>query len=211
MYYAEFNTDQFIREHFFPDESYKGVIVEVGAGPPVFISTSKHFRDIGWRAICVEPNPKFVQQHIDDGSEVYQYACADYEGKAKFTVNYNNDNWYTPESDGVSFSALAIRLNGVPAHNTQETIDVEITLLDNILQTAGVEKVDVLSIDTEGWELDVMRGFNHEKYSPKVIVLENINHDQSYDEYMKKCGYEKYTELKHNHIYIKKIKIKLGC
>ena len=41
------------------------------------------------------------------------------------------------------------------------------------MQEANVETFDYLLIDVEGWELEVMQGFNASLYSPKVIVLEN--------------------------------------
>ena len=205
-YYSEFDTDRYIRETFFPDFSYKGIMVEVGAGPPTFISSSKHFRDNGWRTICVEPNPKFVKQHKDEGSEVYQYACSNKEEKTSFTINYNNDNWYTEKNDGVSFSSLGIRYSNVPEHNTQETIDVETIKLNTLLEKIEVEKVDILSIDVEGWELEVMLGFDVQKYNPKVIVLENFENKPEYENFMNQRGYIKNSELGYNHIYIKEPK-----
>lgn len=202
-YFAEFETDKYLRETFFPDFSYKGVMVEVGGGPPTFISTSKHFRDNGWRTICVEPNPKFVKQHQEEGSEVYSYACSNEEKTTSFVINYNNDEWYSQEHDGVSFSSLGIRYNNVPEHNTQETIEVETIKLNTLLERINVEKVDILSIDVEGWELDVMMGFNHLKYNPKVIVLENFEKKKEYEIFMFERGYIKQTALGYNEIYVK--------
>lgn len=202
-YFAEFETDKYIRENFFPDFSYKGVMVEVGAGPPTFISSSKHFRNNGWRTICVEPNPKFVKQHQEEGSEVYQYACSNEEKKSSFVINYNNDEWYSQENDGVSFSSLGIRYNGVPEHNTQEVIEVDTIKLNTLLEKINVDKVDVLSIDVEGWELDVLMGFDHLKYSPKVIVLENFENKQEYETFMNERGYIKQIDLGYNQVYVK--------
>ena len=201
-FYGEFYTDKWLREKFFPDYSYKGVFVDVGAGPPEFISNSKHFRDSGWRTVCVEPNPKFVKQHQDCRSEVYEFACSSEEKVTSFVINSNNDNWYTKENDGVSFSALEVRYDGVPEHNTQETIEVNTITLNTLLYNTKVEHIDILSIDTEGWEIDVLRGFNHKKYQPKVIVLENFQDDPSYDVYMTNIGYKKVLSLRYNHFYI---------
>lgn len=202
-YYADLDTDSYIRKTFFPDYFYQGIFVEVGAGPPCFISNSCHFRRNGWRTIAVEPNEKFVKQHLEDGSEVYQYACADYEGDAEFTVNNNNDHWYSEENDGVSFSALSIRHKNLPSHNTQTTIKVKVTTLNKILETAGVETVDVLSIDTEGWELDVLKGFDHNRYQPKIMVLENLENNPQYEAYMNSIGYVKEKNLVYNEVYVR--------
>lgn len=202
-YYAEFETDRHVVENFFPDLTHTGIIVEVGAGPPEFLSNSKFFRDHGWRSICVEPNPKFVKQHKDVGSEVYQYACSNKEGTSEFVINYNNDHWYCENHDGVSFSALEIRYDNVPEHNTQELISVETIKLNTLLEKLSVNKVDILSIDTEGWELDVMEGFDHIKYDPKVIILENFEYKDSYEKFMNSRGYIKHSQLDYNEIYIK--------
>lgn len=202
-YYAELNTDRYIRETFFSDLSYKGVMVEVGAGPPEFISMSKHFRDNGWRAISIDPNPKFVQQHKEAGNEIYQYACSADEGVSSFVINYNNDQWYTPENDGVSFSSLAIRYKNVPNHNTQETIQVETIRLTTLLDKIEVKSVDLLSIDTEGWELDVMIGFDHQRFNPKVIVLENYQYNPNYELFMNGRGFNKHHNIEYNEIYVR--------
>lgn len=204
MYYSFDNEDKIIRERFFPDYDYKGVMVEVGAGPPTFLSNSKHFRDSGWRTICIDPNPKFVKQHKKEGSEVYQYACSNTEGPSKFTINYNADGTYTPESDGVSFSALDIRHSNIPVHNKQETIRVETIKLNTLLDRIDVEKVDVLSIDVEGWEMEVLAGFSIQKYQPDVIMLENLTNDPAYSKYMGQCGYYLHDYVGGNQIFISK-------
>jgi FkbM family methyltransferase len=205
-FYAYQEMDRYIRENYFPDYDYKGVLVEVGAGPPEFISNSKHFRDSGWRTICIDPNPKFVAQHIEVGSEIYPYACSNFEGKSTFTINTGNDGFYLPENDGVSYSALDIRYDGVPEHHHQEIINVDIKLLNTILESAKVNKIDVLSIDVEGWELEVLQGFDSIKYSPKVIVIENLEKNVKYEQYLNNLGYVKKIELDGNEIYEKNIK-----
>src|SRR5258706_9774737 len=76
QYFAEFDTDRFIRERYFPDFGYLGTMIEVGGATPEFLSLSKHFNLNGWRTIVIEPNPKFVALHRDLGGEVYEYACS---------------------------------------------------------------------------------------------------------------------------------------
>lgn len=202
-FYSEFETDKYLRENFFPDLGYKGIMVEVGAGPQEFISNSKHFRNYGWRTIAVEPNPKFVKQHKDNNSEVYQYACSNEEKETTFTINYNNDDWYSQENDGVSFSSLGIKYDNVPEHNTQEVIEVQTIKLNTLLDKIDVNSIDILSIDTEGWELEVMMGFDQEKYLPKVIVLENFQNNISYEPFMKDRNYIKHSQLGYNEIYVR--------
>lgn len=65
----------YLKDKFF-NQLQSGTMVEVGAAGPEFLSQSKPFRDIGWRCICIEPNPEFVKMHKDVGNEIYEYACS---------------------------------------------------------------------------------------------------------------------------------------
>ena len=75
--------------------------------------------------------------------------------------------------------------------------------MDTLLEDLKIEKIDYLSIDVEGWEIDVMKGFSPEKYSPKIIVLENIGHSSKYSDYMNSIGFILDSSYSHNQIYIK--------
>ena len=69
-YHAEDQIDRVVRESFFEDYTYKGVIVEVGAAGPEYLSISRHFREHGWRVFAIEPNPEFCELHRQAGFEV---------------------------------------------------------------------------------------------------------------------------------------------
>lgn len=196
MYYAEFNTDKYIRENFFPDFNYKGTMVEVGAGPPVFYSMSKHFRDNNWRCICIDPNPKFVNMHSELQNEIYQYACSNFNGTASFKIV--SSGWGENE-DGISYSSLDMKY---PIGGRSYTeISVSVIELNNLLDDLKIEKLDFLSIDVEGNEIEVMKGFNVEKFQPKVILLENYLHETSYTDYMNSLDYELHHKIDYNYIY----------
>ena len=83
-------------------------------------------------------------------------------------------------------------------------IQVEIRRLDSILQDLNIDTVDILSIDVEGWELDVMLGLDTEKINCKLIVVENFLNDIEYNNYFEKIGYVLKQEINYNQIYVKK-------
>jgi len=200
-FYAEYFTDKYIREKFFPNFDYKGVMVEVGAGPPEFYSSSKHFRDTGWRCICIDPNPNFVEQHKKTYSEIYQYACSFEEKKCIFKIV--NTKYFPKESDGMSHSAIDIKYP-IELEHTIDEIPVKIIKLNTLLEELKIEKIDFISVDTEGWELEVIRGFDINKYEPKVVLLENTTHSKSYIDYMNNFDYELNHKIEYNYIFIKK-------
>jgi FkbM family methyltransferase len=203
---AEYNIDRIIKEQYVSN-IINGILVEVGAAHPELLSFSKLFRDDGWRCISIEPNPYFAEKHKEKNHEIYQYACADYyKDNADFQVVedfHPKDSLLTYES----FSSIKIKQEYFDKDGVfpYKTIKVNIRPLDLILEEAKLEQeIDVLIIDTEGWELEVMKGFNHTKYNPKVIVLENYLYLESYNEYMDSIGYKLNGNMFYNYVYIKK-------
>lgn len=173
-----------------------GIMVEVGAAGPEFLSQSKPFRDIGWRCICVEPNPEFAKMHTYVGNEIYEYACS-YEDKddVNFEMVIHSINGITYESFSSIEVSERLAFSGYPNGKKDlsiNTIKVNVRKLDTILEEAKILKVDYVIVDVEGWELNVMKGFDTSKYQPKVIVLENAFADtyHQFNDYMSSLGYE---------------------
>lgn len=209
-YYAEFDTDKIIREKYFPNYDYKGLIIEVGGGTPEFLSISKHFKDNGWRTIIIEPNPTFVNQHIESGNEVYQFACSNEDKDGEFTIVEQQVNAYGGVVTDHSFSSIDVKESYLRKTNFNLTnlnskkIDVKIRKLDSILKDINVNKVDILSIDVEGWEIEVMEGLNTKNIDCKLIVVENFLNDESYKNYFESIGYYLSESIQYNQIYLKK-------
>ena len=75
--------------------------------------------------------------------------------------------------------------------------EVSSTPFDNI------KKIDFISVDTEGTELEVMEGLDLHKYDVKLLVIENNYNDISIEKYMNSQGYKKDQRYKVNDFYIK--------
>jgi len=199
-YYAEFETDKYILEECFPE--YIGTMAEIGAGPTVVYSMSKAFREKGWRTICVEPNPYYVNEHKKEGNEIYQYAISDYVALdqnfeiIELGAGYEN----TEFQNGIAYSGIKHRY--ILDNNFKiKNIKVDIVTLNWLFDYLKIEKIDFVSIDVEGWELDVMRGFDTVLYKPKIILLENYEHNESYNLYMNSIGYTLKNKIQYNYIY----------
>lgn len=208
-YYAEFGTEKLVREKYFPDTNYKGVMVEVGGGKPEFLSMSKHFKDSGWRAIVIEPNPIFIELHRLVGNEVYPYACSDEDCIKEFEFVKT----HAPYEGGMvtfeSFSSFKIKqryldICGFERSNMDiKTEKVQARRLDSILEELHIDSVDFISIDVEGWELEVLKGIDTEKIKCNLFVVENFTNDQSYRDYFKSLGYKLDDKIKYNEFYTK--------
>jgi FkbM family methyltransferase len=59
-----------------------------------------------------------------------------------------------------------------------KSVNLEIKPLSEILNSQDVpDKIDFLSIDVEGLDLEVLKGNNWEKYQPEVILIELLQFD----------------------------------
>lgn len=202
-FFAEHKEDQFLRSKYFPDYGYKGTLIEVGGATPEFISVSRHFTLNGWRTVIVEPNPTFAKQHRDIGNEIYEYAASETDqDDVDFTIVHITGGGVTDHA----FSSLKIKESyqsiskGWVNKLNKTQIKVKQRRLDTIIKEANIEQIDILSVDTEGWELEVMNGLSLLK--PKVIMLENIFNENSYREYMTNRGYKFETRIGDSDIYL---------
>jgi FkbM family methyltransferase len=206
---AEGDVDKVVREAFFPGAK-DGVLVEVGAARPDYLSIGESFRKAGWRVIGVEPNPRFAELHRALGNEIYEYACSmDEQDDVDFQVISANEPFEL--MDGLisdeSFSSLKIRgeyallFEKISSKFSIQTIKVKVRKLDTILRDiAKVSKVDVLAIDVEGWERECLMGLK--AYRPKVIIAENLFNTDLTGELLLGRGYVHWRTLAPNDVYV---------
>jgi FkbM family methyltransferase len=206
-YHGEDEIDRVVRETFFQDHSYKGVIVEVGAAGPEYLSISRHFRESGWRVVAIEPNPEFCALHRQAGFEVLQYACGDRdEDGVDFEVVHQPADYKGGRVSYESFSSLKV-LDSYRALNPRiqaRSIKVDLRRLDTLLakHAPDLKTIDVLTIDVEGWEIFVLEGLSLDRYKPKVIVVENLMGDARYISYMNQRDYRLHLSMSPNEIYV---------
>lgn len=161
--YAQFGEDVLVWEYF--SRKASGCFVEVGAHEPRDLSQTMLLEEKGWKGILIEPlavlSERLRQQR--PGSQVFQVACSSPQnrGEARFFV-----------SDHLELSSLEKWKNDLETQYAQ-TETVRVMTLDDVLEQAGVGVVDFVSIDVEGTELDVLRGFNLKKYQPALLLVED--------------------------------------
>lgn len=201
---AEGDVDRLVFDHFFASQKH-GVFIEVGAARPDFLSIGALFRARGWRVISVEPNPVFCEMHRAKDHEILQYACgASDEDEVDFSIVHSHED---DEISNESFSSLSIKpgYSALKADLDIEQIRVSLRRLDTILHhhAPEVSRVDCASIDVEGWELEVLSGFDLERFKPRVLIIENLLDDAKYRDYMAQRGYRIWKTVHPNEIYLR--------
>jgi FkbM family methyltransferase len=85
-----------------------------------------------------------------------------------------------------------------------DIINIQMCTLKDILDkfSGSLKKIDFLSVDVEGFELDVLKGNDWNKYRPTLILIEiNINGERIIS-FLKENGYEIVFKNSTNGIFI---------
>ncbi len=90
-----------------------------------------------------------------------------------------------------------------PGSQPETVIEVPVRTLDDILAEATApQPIDFLSIDVEGHEIEVLRGFNFNCWRPRLILLEDHVGDLSTHRFVKAAGYRLVRRTGFNGWYI---------
>jgi FkbM family methyltransferase len=168
-----------------------GVFVEAGAYDGMNLSTTYALEQAGWRGLLVEPNEQNAKLSRERrlNSKVENCALGNMEatGFIEFTLAESDEG--SPLSYVESDQKHIERCKQADCRIS--THKVAFTNLSSLLEKNGFERVDFLSLDVEGMELDVLRGFQIQKYNPRLamIELQFDSRDEAVIKYMKENGY----------------------
>jgi len=207
-YFGQWETDKIIESYF--DIRIKGICIEVGAANGVRGSNTKYFEDNGWDVLCIEPNIEHKESLEANRKLVKYFACGNKNNNQQLKV-------FKVGKDNISSSLTSLNPDNRLLEDHKNIINdvydvtVPVRTLDWILENEvtdtpfeDVKSIDFISIDTEGTELDVMKGFDTSLYDVKLFIVENNYSDDVIEEYMNSIGYQKDQRYKINDFYIKK-------
>jgi len=143
----------------------KGFFVEVGANDPRNGSQSWFLEQCGWSGILIEPLSRLFEslKIARPRSRVFQVACGapDHPPEAALFVGENSQH----------SSFLPNRIDADTRYLHKET--VRVLTLDEVLAECGHPRVDFVSIDVEGLQLDVLKGFDLSRHHPALLLVED--------------------------------------
>lgn len=183
-FYGQFDTDKIATSFF----DFAGNAIEVGAAQGVAASNTLHFEQNGWQVLCIEPNPKLFAVLQKRRPHTMNVALgAKNEDDVEFTV-ITLANGDQSALSGLKVDEALVKIHPIAS---RETITVQVRTLDTVLKDFGkFDALHYLSIDTEGTELDVLKGFTIENWNPRLIIVENNHDTNEVRDYLKEKGYD---------------------
>ena len=150
------------------NESKPGTYVDVGCWHPYKASNTYYFYLRNWKGICIDPNPELIELYkkfrprdnfinAGIGSE---NSSLDYYMFEESSMNTFSEYFYKNHEQ---YSKLINKIE-IPLFSLKEILDKNIDEKD---------RLDFFDIDVEGFDLDVLKSNDWQKYRPKIIVIES--------------------------------------
>jgi FkbM family methyltransferase len=149
-----------------------GTFVEVGVGSGKHLSNTYLMEtELGWTGVLVEPN-------ISSHESILECRKAHLDPRAAAS-----SSGQTLEFEEVKGAGEFSRLAGSKGHRLDdfqiERYEVTTVTLNDIFEEKEMpQEIDFMSVDTEGSELDVLKGINFAKYSFTALAIEH-NYDEA--------------------------------
>ena len=142
----------------------KGIYIDVGCHHPFLNNHSYLLYKSGWEGINIDIDYNSIDMfNFFRKSDVnIQTAVTDHKGKVDLFFYHNRAAKNTISKEFGSDAKVQKKINS--------------DTLNNIIENSKFKnsKIDFVSIDVEGNEINVLNGFNLKKYKPKLILLEFI-------------------------------------
>ncbi|MEU9890071.1 FkbM family methyltransferase [Sphaerisporangium sp. NPDC051011] len=153
-YHSQWGEDRWLAENL--GLPANGIFVDVGAGDGCRGSNTLYWEERGWTGLCVDADPRNHAPLARRRCQVSHHAVSAMSGLRTFWM-------YGPRSS----------LSGLDVDGPEYTaVRVEARTLADLLQQAAIQKIDLLSIDVEGTELDVWASYDSGLHRPGIVLIE---------------------------------------
>ncbi|WP_395767093.1 FkbM family methyltransferase [Aquirufa sp.] len=180
-FHSQYGEDEILNKIF---GKKIGFCIEVGGFDGVKHSNTYFFEKLGWQCIIIEPIPYCFDKILKNRKcQSFNLAISDFTGVSEFYVAKSVEEISSFSPDIARFQAEST--------SEFEKIMVQTTTLNSILEKMDSNPIDFITIDVEGHEMNVLHGFDIEKYNPKIVIIEDNSNGKEFavKNYLRKYGY----------------------
>lgn len=147
------------------------VYIDIWANHPINWNNTYWFYRKWWRWINIEPNKSLIKKFLSKRSLDHNLQLWVWKSNWELTFYiFNEDQMSTCDVETANRYLKAW-------YKIIDKYSVPIWTLEKICDTYIKNKtIDILSIDVEGWDMDVLESNNWEKYKPNYIILETVEY-----------------------------------
>lgn len=185
------------------EHKFDGFYVDVGAHHPMRFSNTYHFYKKGWRGINIDGLPGSMENFN-------KYRKGDINIETLISDNPLEYLYYQFEEPALN--TIDQELGEKRIKEGQKLIartKLKSSRLDELLSThlSNSQKIDILSVDVEGHDLQVLQSNNWNLYRPEFIIAELLECDfTNYStnvtaSYLISNGYQPYAKCVHSWIF----------
>jgi FkbM family methyltransferase len=184
----------------------KGFYVDVGANNPTGFNNTKRFYDKGWNGINIEPNTRGYKLFLKERKRDINLNIGISKKEGKLIL-------YEMEPDMLStFSENEMKGYKKNGYKLVKERKVKTLPLKKVLEKyAKNKKIDFFSIDTEGFDMQVLESNDWKKYKPKVICIETVQNageeKPEIEKFLEKVYYKRVYKNNTNSVYIQNNKV----
>lgn len=190
--YSQWGDDLLVWEYF--GRKRQGVFVEAGANDPKILSQTYLLEQQGWTGALVEPVPECCARLRAErsGSRIFQNALGAPEQRGILRLAI---------PDGLSELASGLA-DGAEPNAGERVVEAAFITLSEVLDQAGISRLDYLSLDLEGMELFALKGLDFTRHAPRLIVIEDRLDDLSRHRFLLRAGYKLVKRNGSNNWYV---------
>jgi FkbM family methyltransferase len=161
-----------------------GFFIEAGANIGVDQNNTKIFEDLfGWKGLLVEPS-------------ISAYEACKQNRPNSIVINAALSSKDNIEIVGDFDGHLMSSIDGKRRSNPNSMVMIKTRTLTSILKEHNIKNIDFISLDVEGFEFDVLNGFDFNIWKPSYILIEINGDDKTIiDPYLKQFGYKAIRNL----------------
>ena len=185
-----------------------GTFVDIGANDGVTISNTLYFeKELGWSGLAIEPMPDaYTRLKTNRHCHTLNACITDREGRAEF----------------LEITGRAAMLSGLVAKYDQQHLrridrtikrlggsrkitQVECLRFHTAMARYNINRIDFLSLDTEGGELDILKDIDFKALPVRTISVENNYFTFAIRDYLSQFGFQHMGTIGIDEIYLNSV------
>lgn len=210
-FYSQIGQDKYYIQNII---NYKenGVFLDIGSYDGMTFSNTYYLENIlEWKGICIEPNPVMYKKCLENRKCIV-------ENKAIFEKSNEKVEFIIPKGDGFVEGGIEqlcslkgftrdknINQDFSSQYSKYSTILVDTTNINELLDKHDMHHIDFMSLDVEGYELNILKMIDYNKNKIEFITVEHgndIKYQNDIKIFMESKNYKRHRTNKWDDEYI---------